>query len=349
MPTLSNDLHLGFVHLTVSNLERSLAFYQDSLGFQVHRQAGDTAYLGAGGPDLLALTERPGATRYPRRTGLYHFAILVPSRLELARVIRRVAESRAPVQGASDHLVSEALYLADPDGNGIEMYRDRPRAEWPQTNGIVRMDTLPLDIDGVLSELDQVSGPWAGLHPETVLGHMHLHVRDIPEALAFYRDVLGFDLMFNMGSALFVSAGGYHHHLGLNIWGTQGAAPSPPESIGLRYFTIQLPTQAVVEAVLERARAAGAAVEEHPVGKLVRDPSMNGLVFTASRMPENDLPPGLAQPALRALKAAGYTRLEQFTQISEADLLKLHGMGPKAIGLIRSALDARGLSFTNPD
>jgi catechol 2,3-dioxygenase len=285
MPTLSNDLQLGFVHLTVSNLERSLAFYQDALGFRVHRQAGDTAWLGAGGPDLLVLTELPGATRYPRRTGLYHFAILLPSRLELARVIRRVAESRAPVQGASDHLVSEALYLADPDGNGIEMYRDRPRAEWPRTNGTVRMDILPLDIDGVLSELEGASGPWAGLHPETVLGHMHLHVRDIPEARVFYCDALGFDLMFDMGSALFVSAGGYHHHIGMNVWGTQGAAPAPPDSIGLRYFTIQLPSQAEVGAVVERAQTAGAAVEEHPAGSLVRDPSQNGLVFTASQQP----------------------------------------------------------------
>lgn len=284
MPTLSHDLHLGYVHLTVSNLERSLAYYQNALGFQFHRCAGDTAYLGAGGPDLLALTERPDAVRYPRTTGLYHFAILVPSRQELAQVIKRVAETHTPVQGASDHLFSEALYLGDPDGNGIEVYRDRPRDQWPRdAQGHLQGDTLPMDIEGILAELPSASEPWTGLHPQTVLGHMHLHVRNIPESLAFYRDVLGFELMIDWNSALFFSAGGYHHHLGLNIWGTQGASPSPCESIGLRYFTVHLPTSAEVDAVIARAQAGGASVEEHSVGYLVRDPSQNGLVFTTGQ------------------------------------------------------------------
>jgi len=281
MSTLSADLQLGFVHLTISNLGRSLAFYQQSLGFQVHRREGDTAYLGAGGPDLLVLTERTGAVRYRHVTGLYHFAILVPSRLELAQVIKRVAETRTPVQGASDHLFSEALYLPDPDGNGIEIYRDRPRDQWPRdAQGNIQGDSLPLDIEDVLSELAQQAGPWTGLHPKTRLGHMHLHVHNIPETLTFYRDVLGFELMLDWNSALFVSAGGYHHHIGLNIWGVQGASPAPPESIGLRYFTIHLPSQAEADAVVVRARAAKARVEEHPAGQLVRDPAQNGLVFT---------------------------------------------------------------------
>lgn len=281
MPTLSNDLHLGYAHLTVSNLERSLAYYQNALGFQLHRSAGDTAYLGAGGPDLLALTEHRGAVRYPRTTGLYHFAILVPSRQELAQVIKRVAETHTPVQGASDHLFSEALYLGDPDGNGIEIYRDRPREEWTHdAQGQLQGDTLPLDIEGILAELPATSETWPGLHPQTVLGHMHLHVRSIPESLAFYRDVLGFDLMIDWNSALFFSAGGYHHHLGLNIWGTQGASPAPCEAIGLRYFTIHLPRPAEVDAVIARAQGNGTVIEEHPTGYLVRDPSQNGLVFT---------------------------------------------------------------------
>ncbi len=281
MPTLSPELKLGFVHLTVSNLERSLAYYQNSLGFQLRHRNSDTAYLGAGGPDLLALTERPGAIRYRNATGLYHFAILTPSRLELAQVIRRVAETRTPVQGASDHLFSEALYLGDPDGNGIEIYCDRPREQWSRDpQGRLQGDTLPMDLEGVLAELPHRPEPWPGLHPQTVLGHMHLHVRTIPETLTFYRDVLGFDLMIDWNSALFFSAGGYHHHLGLNIWGTQGAAPAPPESVGLRYFTLHLPSQAEVETVVARARHANAVVEEHPAGLLVRDPSQNGLVFT---------------------------------------------------------------------
>lgn len=285
--TLPAELRLGYVHLTISNLDRSLAFYQNVLGFQLHRRSGDTAYLGAGGGDLLALTERPNATRARRTTGLYHFAILVPSRRELAQVIRRVSETRTPAQGASDHLVSEALYLADPDGNGIEIYRDRPRADWPQLNGAVRMDTLPMDIDGVMSELDRQPGDWTGLDAGTVLGHMHLHVRNIPEALAFYREVLGFDLIMSMDTALFMSAGGYHHHIGLNTWGTLNAPPAPIDSIGLRYFTIQLPDQSGIDAVIARARSAGATIEDHAAGTLVRDPSGNALVFTTETQGDN--------------------------------------------------------------
>ncbi len=278
--TLPAELRLGYVHLTIANLDRSLAYYQNSLGFQLHRRAGDTTYLGAGGDDLLTLTERPNATQARRTTGLYHFAVLVPSRRELAQVIRRVATTRAPVQGASDHLVSEALYLADPDGNGIEIYRDRPRAEWPRLDGTIRMDTLPMDIEGVMGELDGQPSDWAGLDVGTVLGHMHLHVRNIPEALTFYRDVVGFDLMMNMDTALFMSAGGYHHHIGLNTWGTLNAPPAPADSIGLRYFTIQLPDQSDVDAVVARARSAGATIEDHFAGTLVLDPSQNALVFT---------------------------------------------------------------------
>lgn len=281
-PHLPDELSLGYVHLTVADLDRALAFYQRSLGFQVHRREGETAFLGAGGPDLLALTGQPGATRPRRATGLYHFAILTPSRLALARSIWNIAETRTPVQGASDHLVSEALYLADVDGNGIEIYRDRPRGEWRDAQGSFRMDTLPLDIDNILGELDGANGSWGGLEAGTLLGHMHLHVRDTREALAFYVGVLGFDLMMDIGSALFVSAGGYHHHLGLNTWGTQGAPPPPPDSVGLRYFTLRLPTAADVEAVVARARAAGAPVEDYPAGRLVRDPSHNALVFTSA-------------------------------------------------------------------
>jgi catechol 2,3-dioxygenase len=281
MAALSPDLHLGFVHLTVLSLDRALAFYRQCLGFQVRHREGETAYLGAGGADLLVLTADPGATRHHRTTGLYHFAIRVPSRLELAQVIRRVREARVPVHGASDHQFSEAFYLPDPDDNGIEIYRDRPRAEWPDLRTIdARTATLPMDIDGVMAELTRQDGTWAGLGGATVLGHVHLRVRDIPEARAFYHEVLGFDVMMDLGTALFVAAGGYHHHIGMNVWGSRGAPPAPPGAVGLRYFTIHLPAQAEADAVIARAYAAGVAVEEHPAGRLLRDPSANGLVIT---------------------------------------------------------------------
>jgi len=277
--SLPPNLTLGYVHLTVADLNRSLPFYQQSLGFKLHGREGDTAYLGAGGPDSLLLTERPNAQSYRGRTGLYHFAILTPSRLELAHSLRRIAETQTPVQGFADHYVSEAIYLADPDGNGIEIYRDRPRSEWRDAEGNFRMGTDPLDIDSVLAELDGRDEAWNGLDPATVLGHMHLHVRNIPEGQKFYCDVLGFDLMASLGSALFVSAGGYHHHIGMNIWGTAGASPPPPESVGLRYFTVHLPDRAEVDKVLSRVREANAPIEEHPQGWLIRDPSQNALVL----------------------------------------------------------------------
>jgi catechol 2,3-dioxygenase len=286
--SLHPDLTLGYIHLTVSNLERSLSFYQNSLGFKLHRRdsTAGTAWLGAGGSDLLVLTELTGAKHPHGTTGLYHFAILVPSRLELAHLLKRIAETRTPVQGFADHLVSEAIYLPDPDGNGIEIYHDRPRAEWRDADGNFRMGTDPLDIDGVLSELDSGDderserSEWNGLDPATTLGHMHLHVRSIPEAKAFYCDVLGFDLMMNIGSALFVSAGGYHHHLGLNTWQGVGAPPPPPGSVGLRCFTVRLPNNAELDKVLDRIRAEGVSIEEHTQGSLVRDPSQNAIVLS---------------------------------------------------------------------
>jgi catechol 2,3-dioxygenase len=278
------DTTVGYVHLTIANLDRSLAFYQDILGFQVHRREGATAYLGAGGPDLLLLTERPEAQPVSGVTGLYHFAILTPSRLALAQSLRHLAETKTSLQGFADHLVSEAIYLADPDGNGIEIYRDRPRSEWPRQNGQLQMASDPLDIEGILAELEAQPEPWTGLSPQTTLGHIHLHVATIPEAEAFYCDVLGFDLMLHYGpSAGFVSAGGYHHHIGFNTWAGVNAPPPPPGAIGLRYFTIKLPDAAALAAVFESIEHAGVAFKERDGVIFLRDPSHNGIVLSAGQ------------------------------------------------------------------
>jgi len=285
--SLPTTLTLGQVHLTVANLDRSLAFYQNGLGFRLHRREGATAYLGAGEHDLLALTENTDAKPYARRTGLYHFAVLVPSRFELARSLQRLSLSQTPVQGFSDHLVSEAIYLADPDLNGIEIYRDRPRDQWQDEQGRFRMGSEPLDLDGILAELHgREAEPWHGLAAGTTLGHMHLKVADIAATRAFYCDLLRFDLMASWHNALFVSAGGYHHHLGLNTWESAGAPPPPPEATGLNYFTIQIPNRAERESVLDRVRAGGGIIEEHPLGLLTRDPAQNALVF-ANQMSVN--------------------------------------------------------------
>lgn len=278
--TIHPDTRLGYVHLTVRDLKRSIAFYQNILGFKLHRQDGDTAHLGAGGEDLLVVTENPSALAVRRATGLYHFAILVPSRVNLAQVLKNIVTTETPVQGFSDHLVSEAIYLADLDGNGIEVYRDRPRAEWYDAQGNFRMGTDPLDLSSLLGELNGNAKTWTGLDPKTVLGHMHLQIADVRRDEAFYRDVLGFDVMVNMGSASFVSAGGYHHHIGMNIWNSAGAPPPPPDAVGLRYFTVHVPSHDELGKTLDRVRAAGVSVDETETGLLVRDPSQNGVVLT---------------------------------------------------------------------
>lgn len=275
---------LGYVHLTVRDLKRSLEYYQGVLGFKLHSQKNGTARLGASddAADLLLLSENPSARLVTRATGLYHFAILVPTRVDLAQVLKSIAETETPVQGFSDHLVSEAIYLGDPDGNGIEIYRDRPRKDWYDAQGNFQMGTEPLDIRGLLAELNGHEEKWSGLPRGTVLGHMHLQIANVKRDEAFYRDVLGFDVMANMGSASFVSAGGYHHHLGMNVWNSAGASPPPPDAVGLRYFTVELPTPQALTQTISRVHNAGIGLEESDTGLLVRDPSSNAVILSAA-------------------------------------------------------------------
>jgi len=271
---------LGYVHLTIADLERSISIYQLSLGFQVHHQNGDTAFLGSGSEVLVALTEVSGASQVPRRTGLYHFAILTPSRGALGRSLKNLVETETPLQGGADHLVSEALYLSDPDGNGIEIYRDRPRSAWQYEDGKLKMGTDPLDYQGVLAVTDGDNGEWRGLEPTTRLGHMHLHVAELREASNFYEKVLGFDFLIDyMGSAAFLSAGGYHHHIGLNIWNGNGVSPPPPDSVGLRYFTVQLVDEDEQGRLIERLTNHQIIFENSSQGLFLRDPSQNGILF----------------------------------------------------------------------
>lgn len=272
---------VGTVHLTVAELGRSLDYYERAIGLQVLERFDGRAALGANGRELLVLVEEPGARPASAHTGLYHFALLVPRRKDLARWLAHAARDGVPLVGLSDHFVSEALYLSDPDRHGIEIYWDRPREVW-EGQVADRMTTLPLDVDSLLGELaDPRSEPFDGLPPGTVMGHVHLKVSGIPETLAFYRDTLGFALMARLGPyAAFLSAGGYHHHIGTNTWESAGASPPPPGTAALRHATIVLPDDQERSRVLDRVRDTGRAPEDSASGPIVRDPSGNGLALT---------------------------------------------------------------------
>jgi catechol 2,3-dioxygenase len=274
---------IGGVHLRVSDLERSLAFYERVLGLERLDRAEATAALGAGGRTLVTLRKLASAVPRPRRsTGLYHTAIFFPNRLELGRVLARIVAARWPLQGASDHGVSEAIYLADPDGLGIEVYRDRPAQDWPRDGDGLAMVSDPLDLRALLDEAVAAGEVPAKVPARTRVGHVHLQVRDIAEAEAFYHGVVGFDVMQRMvPSALFVSAGGYHHHVGLNTWGVAGAAPAPELAPGLDYFDVTLPGAAALEAARHALAQGGAAVESVDGGWLARDPSANAVRLVA--------------------------------------------------------------------
>jgi len=269
---------IGAVALTVKELDRSLQFYQQVLGFQVHRRQEGQATLGAGGADLLQLVELPSARQVKRHSGLYHLAILTPSRVALASVLRNLVQYQVPI-GGSDHLVSEAIYLSDPDGNGIEVYRDRPRAEWQYANGLPVMGGLPLDYQGILRELKGATAPWAGVEPTTVIGHIHLHVSNLAAAVEFYRDVIGLDLIMDWDGASFLSAGGYHHHLGINTWAGVGIPPQPADAVGLRHYEIVLGAAGERSRLMARLTHAGVAFVDRTDGLFVRDPAQNGILL----------------------------------------------------------------------
>jgi catechol 2,3-dioxygenase len=273
---LAPETRLGAVELTVTDLGRSVPFYQEAIGLKLHRADDGKAVLGAGGEDLLVLVEEPEARRAGRHAGLYHFALLHPSRPELARAAVRLGATQTPIQGASDHGISEAIYLPDPDGNGIELASDRPKEEWPDLS-VMSGGPDPLDLAALLESVtDEEPQP---ADPALTVGHLHLHVGDLDAAKRFYVDVVGFDVMTYLPSAVFVAAGGYHHHVGFNTWRGPGVPPAPDGTVGLRRFTVVLRDEAELDALLTRAQAAGVDVEHTADGPVLRDPSGNALLF----------------------------------------------------------------------
>jgi catechol 2,3-dioxygenase len=283
---IHKDTRLGPVALTSLNLGEALAFYKDTLGLQIlWNRAAEAVLGGQDGVPLVALVEeRGGRPRPPRTTGLYHFAVRLPSREALAQALRRLGERRYPLDGAADHGVSEALYLTDPEGNGIEITVDRPRKAWPMEEGRLAMVTERLDVEGLLQASPSY---WEVAPAGTRIGHVHLHVADLEDAERFYCDALGFQLMQRYGrGALFVSAGGYHHHVGLNTWAGVGAPAPPEDAVGLRYFTVLLPDPAALTQVVRHLEEVGVSVQEGnavaqgPGTILVEDSSGNRLALT---------------------------------------------------------------------
>ncbi len=285
---------MGLVHLSVADLDRQIVFYQQVIGLKLHWREGATAGLGVGNEDLLRLTEVRGARRTRGTTGLYHFALLLPNRRELARAIGRLYALRYP-NYPTDHIMTKTTYLDDPEGQNIELYTDTPedgifgfingnfvarRADGTSSDG-----REPLDVEALFRELtpgDQLDQP---MPSDTKLGHVHLYVANLDATLRFYRDILGFD---NMGTARsfrmgMVSAGGYHHHIGFNTWVGEGAPPPPPDGLGLRYFTVVLPNAAELESAVQHLEQAGIATLSLEDGILVRDPSQNGVLLKVAQ------------------------------------------------------------------
>jgi len=280
MARLPAGTHIGRVRLRVGDLERALAFYHGVLGLDVSRDEGLTLTLG----DLLVLEEHPGIARRPARpvtTGLYHVALLVPDRRQLGHSLLGLRQAGYPLRGMSDHAVSESLYLDDPDGNGLEIYADRPRSMWPVRDGVVQMTVDPMDVAGVIAAGRERPEPWVGLPPETVVGHVHFTVSRLEPAVAFYRDVIGFDVMMSIPSLVAVSAGGYHHHLNLNTWAGEQAPQDSDRVAGLSGWELRVPDGNAREALIERVTAAGALVQSSN-GVKAADPDAVQVEITGS-------------------------------------------------------------------
>jgi catechol 2,3-dioxygenase len=278
------ETSIGKVRLRVADVDALATFYERVIGLKDVERDGGLVRLGpVGGGPLVELEHAPTAPVPPSfSTGLFHLAVLVPDRAELARSLRRIAETGWRLTGASDHLVSEALYLNDPEGNGIEIYRDRPRDQWNRDGDELRMATLPLDLESVLGELEAGEESANGVAAGTTMGHVHLRAADIPAAEGFYNGALGLDVMVrSYPGALFLSAGGYHHHLGVNTWQSEGAPPPPEGALGLDRYELAFPDEASRDAAADRAAERGDPLRLGD-GVLVTDPSGNRVLLTSA-------------------------------------------------------------------
>ena len=269
--------YTGEVYLNVLDLDRSVQFYKEVIGFKVLEQHSNKAILTADGKTPLLIVEQPEnvTPKEPNRSGLYHFALLLPERADLGMIIKHFVQNNVRI-GASDHMVSEALYLSEPDGNGIEIYTDREPSEWDWQAGNISMATDPLDAESVVAESGGQT--WDGLPAGTVMGHVHLHVAHLAETEKFYQ-ALGFEVTTHYPQALFMSNGKYHHHLGLNLWNGEGAPRATEGSVGLQAFALIYPNEVEVKEAIMKVEALDAKVELSGSSFITEDPSGNKIIL----------------------------------------------------------------------
>lgn len=277
---LPEDIEMGSVYLTIIDLERSLYFYRDQLGFQVIQESADHAVLSADGEiPLIRLKRLEHPVDKPKRTsGLYHFAILLPERKALAEILKSFIMCSVMMDGTSDHQFSEALYLTDPDGHGVEIYADRAKKDWEvNEKGEYAGVTIPLNAEELLTLANQ---PWAGMPKGTKMGHVHLHVSDLIKSEQFYTEVLGFDPTIQMEDhAVFVSAGGYHHHLGLNVWNGRGVPHPPKGSIQMEKYTILLTDNSHLNSMMQHLNTMNIPFDNTDKGILIKDPAGQSILI----------------------------------------------------------------------
>jgi catechol 2,3-dioxygenase len=283
IPTAASraTIHIGAVGMIVRDLDRVTAYYRDMLGLTVQEHTRQVAILGVSGVALLELIHRPDALRDdPHEAGLYHTAFLMPTRVDLARWILHAAKDRVPLTGASDHDVSEAIYLDDPEGNGVEVYSDRPREKWRRDGKLIFQKTDPLDIDAIIHEIDPATATYPSAPEGLRIGHIHLRVGNVARAEAFYCGALGLDVTRRRTGATFLSSGGYHHHMAVNVWHSNGAGIRSGRRAGLNWFAMEINDQPTMDGVKKRLDAAGITIDSIPGGFATTDPWGTCIRFT---------------------------------------------------------------------
>ena len=283
IPTAASraPIHISAVGVAVRDLERLTAYYRDTLGLTVQAHTRQVAILGVGDVALLELIHRPDATPDdPHEAGLYHTAFLMPTRADLARWIVHASKTRVPITGASDHDVSEAIYLDDPEGNGVEVYSDRPRERWRRDGKLIFQKTDPLDIDAIIREIDPTTATYAGAPEGLRIGHIHLRVGSVARAEAFYGDTLGFDVTRRRTGATFLSSGGYHHHVAANVWHSNGAGIRNGQRSGLNWFAMEIKDEQTLGGVKKGLEAAGVTIGAISGGFAAADPWGTSIRFT---------------------------------------------------------------------